>query len=279
VHVVEMLNNLEGFDVAGLRFGSPAALHLLAEVIRIAFEDRRAASGDPAFVDVPVAKYTSKAYAQEARSRIREAGGPLPPAPPVFREGADTTHVTVADRDGMIVTATHTINGIFGARYSVPGTGIIPNNYMFNFDPVPGRAMSIAPGKRVPTAMAPMIIMKDGAPAFALGLPGGTRIFASALQAIVNLIDHGMSLQEAVEAPRLWTEGAHVEIEEAYAPMRTQLEAKGHEVRLSRTIGGGMNAIAFGADGRQTGAACWRADGTVVALGGGLARPGARFRI
>ena len=139
--------------------------------------------------------------------------------------------------------------------------------------------MSVAPGKRVPTSMAPMIVQKDGKPAFALGLPGGVRIFPSAMQAIVNMIDHGMSLQQAVEAPRLWTAGHHIELEPGYAHMEPVLVAEGYEVRMVKTVGGGMNAIAFEEDGMMTGAACWRADGTVMAQGGGLARPGVRFRL
>lgn len=146
---------------------------------------------------------------------------------------------------------------------------------MSNFDPHPGRALSVVPGKRVPTSMAPMILMQEDKPIYALGLPGGLRIFPSAMQAIVNLVDHKMSLQEAVEAPRIWTQGQEVEIERAYEPQQAALEALGHEVRVMPHIGGGMNAIAFGE--AMTGAACWRADGTVAALGGGLARPGVRF--
>ncbi len=271
VHVTQMLNILEGFDVSGMGFGSAEGLDLLARTIALAFVDRRASSGDPDFVDVPVDRLTSKAYAQDCRERLGITG----PAAPGY-ESRDTTHVTVADRDGNIVSATHTINGLFGARIMVPGTGIIPNNYMMNYDPHPGQALSIAPGKRVPTSMAPMIICKDGAPRFALGLPGGLRIFPSAMQAIVNLIDHGMSLQEAVEAPRIWTQGQEVEIETPLAPMTGALAAKGHDIKVMPHIGGGMNAISF--DGTSmTGAACWRADGTAIGLGGGLARPGVRF--
>ncbi len=278
VHVVQMLNMMEPYDIRGLGFGSVDTLHLLAEVIRIAFEDRHTASGDPEFVDVPVGLFTSKAYAQDCLARMRDTGG-IARAGASMHESRDTTHLTIADRDGNIVSATHTINGLFGARFMVPGTGIIPNNYMLNYDPHPGRALSIVPGKRVPTSMAPMIVLKDGSPLFALGLPGAVRIFPSAMQAIVNLIDHGMSLQQAIEAPRIWTEGRHVELEPAYAPMADALAAMGHEVRLVRTIGGGMNAVGFAPDGMLSGAACWRADGTVMAQGGGLARPGVRFHI
>lgn len=272
VHVVQMLNMLEPFDLRGLGFGHPDAMDLMARAMTLAFQDRNAASGDPDFVRVPVALYTGKDY---ARRRMAESGRPWPVA--VGRESPDTTHVTVADADGMLVSATHTINGLWGARFMVPGTGIIPNNYMVNFDPRPGRAMSVAPGKRVPTSMAPMMVLRDGQPLYALGLPGGVRIFPSAMQAIVNLIDHRMSLQQAVEAPRLWTDGPHLELEPAYAARADALRARGHDVRLVKTIGGGMNAVHLHPDGTATGAACWRADGTVVAQGGGLARPGIRF--
>ncbi|WP_226341174.1 gamma-glutamyltransferase [Gemmobacter serpentinus] len=276
VHIPQMLNMLAGFDVAAMGFGTPESLHLLAEVIRIAFADRRAHSGDPAFIDVPVERLMSQAHAEACRAQIRPQAG-LRIAPAAGRESRDTTHVTIADRDGNIVTATHTINGLFGARYIVPGTGIIPNNYMSNFDPHPGKALSVQPGKRVPTSMAPMIVLRDDQPVWALGLPGGLRIFPSALQAIVNLIDHRMPLQAAVEAPRLWTQGAEIEIEQGHAGQLAALQAMGHDVRVMPHIGGGMNAIAFGHAGAMEGAACWRADGTVAALAGGPARPGIRF--
>lgn len=277
VHVAQMLNMLEAYDMAAMGFDSPERLHLLAETIRIGFEDRRAASGDPDFVDIPVEKLISKDYAAACRARIRPSGAPG--AVPPGHESRNTTHVTVADRDGMIVSATHTINGLFGARFIVPGTGIIPNNYMYNFDPHPGKALSIAPGKRVPTSMAPMIVLKDGKPRFALGLPGAVRIFPSAMQAIVNMIDFDMTPQQAVEAPRIWTEGGQVELEPDYAHRKDALEAMGHDVKLVPHVGGGMNAIAFGEDGEMTGAACWRADGTVAAMGGGLAAAGVAFHI
>jgi len=115
--------------------------------------------------------------------------------------------VTVADGDGNVVAATQTINSLFGSRAMVPGTGMLLNNTMALFDPHPGHVLSIAPGKRMTSSMAPTILLRDGRPVLALGLPGGMRIFASVLQAIVNVVDHGMSLQEAVEAPRVWTQG------------------------------------------------------------------------
>jgi len=280
VHITQMLNILEGYDIGALGFGSSDAVHLLAEALKIAFADRAVATADPAFVKVPVNRLISKDYAAERRALIEMERAQSWTAGLSGGESADTTHVTVADAAGNVVSATQTINGLFGACVQIPGTGMIANNYMFNFDPHAGRALSIAPGKRVFTSMAPMMALKEGRLAFALGLPGALRIFPSALQAIVNLIDHGMSLQEAVEAPRVWTEGGVLELEEAIPePVAEALVARGHKVVRSPRIAGGMNAIAFNVDGTLTGAACWRADGTPVAISGGLARAGARFSI
>ena len=278
VHVTQMLNILEGYDLSAMGFGSPDATHLLAEVLKIAFADRAVATADPDFVAVPVQHLTSKSYAAERRGAIdmarAQGWGPGVPA----GESANTTHVTVADAGGTVVSTTQTINGLWGARFAVPGTGMIANNYMCNFDPVPGRALSVQPGKRVFTSMAPTIVLRDGRVAFALGLPGGLRIFGSAMQALVNLLDHGMTPQQAVEAPRVWTQGGPLELEPAFpASLAHALATRGHDVQRVGRIAGGMNAIAFAPDGMLTGAACWRADGTPIGLAGGLARAGVRF--
>ena len=123
-----------------------------------------------------------------------------------------------------------------------------------------------------------MMALRNGRLVYALGLPGGKKIFPSALQALINLIDHGMSLQEAVEAPRVWTEGNGLEVEQTVPDgVRSELRSMGHEVLAVPTVAGGMNGIQFHDDGRLTGAACWRADGTPLGLAGGLARAGVRF--
>jgi gamma-glutamyltranspeptidase/glutathione hydrolase len=278
VHITQMLNILEGYDIAGLGFGTVDGLHLLAEVLKIAFADRAQASGDPDFVKVPVERLTSKAYAKERRAEIDLARPRRWASGLVALEGAHTTHLTVADGKGNVVSTTQTINSIFGARFIVPGTGMLPNNFMHNYDPRPGRALSIAPGKRVTTSMSPMMALSDGRVVYALGLPGGRKIFPAALQALINLIDHGMSLQEAVEAPRVWTEGPMLEVEHGIAPeVRGGLESRGHALQVVPTVAGGMNGIHFHDDGSMTGSACWRADGMALALGGGLARAGVRF--
>ena len=128
--------------------------------------------------------------------------------------------------------------------------------------------------------MAPMLALRDGQLAYALGLPGGLRIFGSALQALVNLIDHRMTPQRAVEAPRMWTMGGPLELEPGIPDaVADALTARGHSVKRVRRIAGGMGAIGFGGDGMMIGAACWRADGTPIAVAGGLARPGVRFSL
>ena len=278
VHITQMLNILEGYDIAALGFGTVDTLHLLAEVLKIAFADRAEASGDPAFIKVPVERIVSKAYADERRAGIDMAHAKKWASGLAGKEGADTTHLTVADGNGNVVTTTQTINSLFGARFIVPGTGMVPNDYMGTFDPRPGKALSILPGKRVTTSMSPMMALRDGKVRYALGLPGGRKIFPSAMQALINLIDHRMALEEAVEAPRIWTEGPVLEVEHGIPePIRKGLEARGHKLQIMPTVAGGMNAIQFHDDGSMTGAACWRADGSAAGLGGGLARAGVRF--
>ncbi len=291
IHLIQMLNVLEGFDLTALGYGTVDGIHVLAEAMKIAFADRAAATGDPAFVDVPVERLVAKDYAAARRAAIdmgkagaytaavaAEHGGPITQDPQTPTGSPHTTHVTVADADGNVVAATQTINNLFGSKAMVPGTGMLLNNTMALFDPHPGLALSVAPGQRMPSSMAPTMVLRDGRPVWALGLPGGVRIFASVLQALVNLIDHGMSLQEAVEAPRVWTQGQELEVESAVpAAVRAGLAARGHRVVAVPHVAGGMGAIAFENDGALTGAACWRADGSPVGIGGGYARAGIRF--
>ena len=277
VHLIQILNILEGYDLARLGYGTPDGIHLVAEALKIAFADRAAATGDPAFVDVPVARLVAKDYAAARRAGIEMARTRAHEADVLPAGSTHTTHVTVADGDGNLVAATQTLEGLFGSKAMVPGTGMLLNNTMGLFDPHPGHALSVEPGKRMTSSMAPTLVLRDGRPALALGLPGGVRIFPSVMQALVNLFDHGMSLQEAVEAPRVWTQGQALEIEQAVPrPVREELAARGHAVAPVVHVGGGMCAVAWEADGTLTGASCWRADGTPVGIGGGHARSGQR---
>ncbi len=285
VQIVQMLNVLEGFDIGASGFGTAETTHLILEALKLAGADRRAAIADPAFIRVPADRLTAKDYAALRRAAIDPgragsfaAGAGIETVPVGSNESANTTHVTVADGDGNIITSTQTINSLFGSRIIIPGTGIIPNNYMYLFDPHPGHALSLAPGKRITSGISALIGCRDGRPVFALGLPGAHRIPAGALQAVINLVDHGMTLQEAVEAPRVFSWGQEAEIEAGMAQgVRDRLAAMGHPVWPSAHVGGGMCAIGFDADGGMTGAACWRADGVPMGAGGGLARTGTSF--
>ena len=194
-------------------------------------------------------------------------------------ESSYTTHVTAADGDGNMVSMTQTINELFGSKVTVPGTGMLLNNTQAMFDPHPGQPNSVAANKRVVSSMAPAILSRDGRPWLGIGTPGGVRIFPSVFQSIVNLIDHGMTLQEAVEAPRLWTQGQTVELEAGFgADIQTGLAARGHDITVVPNVAGGMNGVIVDpATAMLTGAACWRADGSPAALAGGYANAEARF--
>jgi gamma-glutamyltranspeptidase/glutathione hydrolase len=281
VHLLQILRILEGYDVAAIGYGTADAIHLLAECCTMAAADRAAYLGDPAQVRAPLAWLLSADYAAERRGQInmQQRGTPRPGTLP-STESANTTHVTAADGDGNIACMTQTINAAFGSKVMVPGTGILLNNTMALFDPHPGQPNSVAGGRRMTSSMCPTVITRDGQPFLALGTPGGVRIYPSVLQAIINVIDHGMSLQEAVEAPRIWTQGQDLEVEHGVpVAVRAALAERGHRVTAVTTVAGGMNGIGFDqANGPMTGAACWRADGVPMALAGGPARPGIRFQ-
>jgi gamma-glutamyltranspeptidase / glutathione hydrolase len=284
-HIVQILNLLEPFAVGrgDLAFGEPGYVHLFAEALKIAFADRRRYMADPDRVAVPVAWLTSRAYADERRAAIdpdRAGDHAAGEAPELARfmggEGANTTHCTAIDAEGTIVSTTQTLQKAFGSKVTVPGTGMLLSNHMSLMDPTPGGVNSIEPGKRVLSSMSPTIVLRDGRPFMALGTPGGKRIFAAVAQGILNAIDHGMTLQEAVEAPRAWTEGPVLEIEAGFpdaAGLRGALEARGHRVTVVEKVAGGMNGVLVDEAGLLHGAACWRADGVPIGISGGPARP------
>ena len=274
-HIVQALNLLEKFNIEAMGFGTKEYIHLLAETLKIVFSDRFRFMGDPDFVDVPVQELVSKRYADIRYSEIdlQKAGSFVHGNPELqLGESENTTHLTVADNDGNIVSMTQTLNDAFGSRVTVPGTGVTLNNTLYNFDPHPGNANSIVPGKRVLSSMAPITVFKGGKPFMALGTPGGRRIFGSVLQGIINVIDHGMSLQQAVEAPRVWTQGQNLELEFSVSDEASKgLDKMGHSIERVDRIAGGMNGIMFDSEGFIHGAACWRADGSPVGLSGGQA--------
>ncbi|MFN8618047.1 MAG: gamma-glutamyltransferase, partial [Dehalococcoidia bacterium] len=180
LHIVEMFNILEGFDLRGMGFGSEDTVHLWSEVMKLAFADRFEYVADPASTAVPVAWLTSKAYADSRRpdidrARSRQYAAGVRPASLV----ESTTHCCAIDEDGNIVATTNTLHMGFGSKVTVPSTGMLLNDCMELMDPAPGRTNSIAPGKRVLSSMSPTIVLKDGAPFMTLGCPGGLKIFGA----------------------------------------------------------------------------------------------------
>ena len=180
--------------------------------MRYAYRDRNTHLGDPAFVQNPLERLLSKDYAAGIRSAI-DAEKTMAPAALPAREKAETTHYSVVDGEGNAVAVTYTINGNFGAAVIAPGTGFLLNNEMDDFTIKPGmpnlyglvqeEANAIMPGKRPLSSMAPTLVEKDGRVLLVLGSPGGSRIITTVLETILNIVDYGMSPQEAVDAPRL----------------------------------------------------------------------------
>ena len=268
------LNILENFDVASLGFGTARYWHLLIEVLKIMFADRAKYLGDPEFVDFPQDALLNKAYAKRRAEEISlDRVGQYEGGDPVSVVSGHTTHLTAMGIDGETVTQTTTLNNSFGGRVVVPGTGLLINNNMALFDPRPGRPNSVGPHKRMLTATAATIIERDGRPFFAIGTPGGIRIFPTVLQGIINVLDHGMNIQEAVEAPRLWASGNIVEFESGCdRSVIAELERMGHRMTEAPVIANCMNGVMVDeASGMLMGGACWRGDGQPAALSGGYA--------
>lgn len=213
--ICEILNVLEGYPISYLGYGSAETTRLMVEAMRHAYVDRNTALGDPDFVDNPVTKLTSKAYAEEIRARIDpyRAGVSADLTPEGFGESKETTHYSIIDKDGNAVAVTYTLNGSFGTGKVAEGTGVLLNNEMDDFTMKPGvpnlyglvqgEANAIEPVKSPLSSMSPTIVSKDGAPFMVIGSPGGSRIITITLEAILNVIDHGMDLQEAIDAPRI----------------------------------------------------------------------------
>lgn len=204
VMVAEMLRILEHFDLVALGHNSPEYIATVAEAMKIATRDKDAHISDPRFVAPPIDRLLSDDYAGACAAAIRRGEKAAVPrmAPKASPHGdaRDTTHVSCVDADGMVVSLTHSLGIPSGVV--VPGTGFILNGCMSVFDPRPGRAGSIAPGKRRFASMCPSIVYRDGRPVLTLGAPGGTWITLGVLQVVLNVLDWGMGMQEAVSAPR-----------------------------------------------------------------------------
>jgi gamma-glutamyltranspeptidase/glutathione hydrolase len=230
VTALEILNILGEFPAAKVDGRTTEGLHLRACAIAAAFRDRFQHLGDPAVVDAPWDRLVSREHARAVARDIRRqgAGGAGPRA---GRATDCTTHVGAIDRDRNMVSLTHTAVSIWGSRVVVKGTGILLNNGMIWFDPEPGKANSVAPGKRVLVNMVPALGFTRGRPSFTMGAPGGRAIVSAIPQVIANLLDRRGTLQAAVEAPRVHTEGGDVLVSTRVGDdALAGLERRGHRV-------------------------------------------------
>jgi len=281
VHLVEMLNILEGYPSAVVGSGSPAALHLRLEAMKLAYADRAQFLGDSDSVDVPVKRLISKSHAAELRAKIDVSRATpsreiRPDITVPAGGGGNTTHFSVADEAGNVVANTYTLNFNFGLGLVAEGTGILLNNELDDFAAKPGApnafglvggaANAPGPDKRPLSSMSPTIVFKDARPVLVTGAPGGSRIITTVLQVIVNVIDSHMSIGDAVSAPRLhhqWSPD-EVVVEPHFPRDKVRaLEALGHKVQTGPLFGS-AHSIAMTPEA-MTGAADLRARGAAAA--------------
>ena len=255
VHIVQILNMLESDDLAGMGHNSAAYLHLLTESMKLAYADRSQYLGDPDFAEVPVAKLIDKAYAARQRKLIDPAratpSATIRPGQVMLPESKDTTHYSVADDKGNMVSNTYTLNASFGSAIAVPGTGMLLNNEMGDFAARPGKpnlfglvqgeTNSIEGGKRPLSSMSPTIVFRDGVPWLATGSPGGSRIITTVLQTLLNAMAFDMNVATAGISARIHHQWLPDELlaESGISPDTVRLlEQMGHKVLLGgRTIG------------------------------------------
>jgi gamma-glutamyltranspeptidase/glutathione hydrolase len=255
IHILQILNILEGYDLAEMGHNSAAYLHHLTEAMKFAFADRSEYLGDPDFIDVPVQQLIDKRYAARLRQQIRpdEAipSAAIAPGRELHHESTDTTHYSVADRHGNVVSNTYTLNFSFGSGIAVPGTGMLLNNEMGDFAANPGHPdmfglvqgerNSVAGGKRPLSSMSPTIVLRDGRPWLATGSPGGSRIITTVAQTLLNAMVFDMNVATAGISARVhhqWLPD-NLLVEQGISPDTIRLlRGMGHELEVSnRTIG------------------------------------------
>ena len=255
VHIVQILNMLEQDDLVARGHNTAAYLHLLTEAIKLAYADRSEYLADPDFAEIPVAALTDKHYAARQRKLIAPdratPSADIAPGQAMLPESKDTTHYSVADDKGNMVSNTYTLNASFGSAISVPGTGMLLNNEMGDFTSRPGRPNmfglvqgernSIEGGKRPLSSMSPTIVFRKGEPWLATGSPGGSRIITTVLQTVLNAMAFDMNVATAGISSRIHHQWMPDEIlaEEGISPDTVDLlEQMGHTVKLGgRTIG------------------------------------------
>ena len=269
--IVEILNILENFDVPAMEHDSAEKQHLVGSAFAMAYADRGQYMGDTKFVDVPMNGLTSKNYAKRLAEKIdlEAAMTNVMPDDPWMFEHEDTTHYSVADKEGNIVAITCTVNGYFGSGVAVDGYGFVLNNEMDDFTTGWDHPNSIAGGKTPLSSMSPTIIMKDGEPYAAIGSPGGTTIIAAVAQICSNLIDHGMTMQEAVDAPRIsGYRNTTLNFESRFSDETiAEMEALGWTMTKSDPFNrsfGSVNAVRYAEDGTLDGAGDPRRDGKAL---------------
>jgi gamma-glutamyltranspeptidase/glutathione hydrolase len=282
VAMIEMLNILERYDLKSMGPGSSQAIHTMVEAMRRAFADRAQFMGDPDFVKVPVAGLISRKYADKLAETIDaehastsqeiKYGDPLP------YESPETTHFTVVDKDGAVVSNTYTINDSFGNKITVEGAGFLLNNEMDDFAAKPGspndygliqgEANAVAARKRPLSSMTPTIVLKDGKLYFAVGSPGGPTIINTVTQVIVNIIDHGMNIQQAIDWPRVhhqWMPDLIVYEPYGLAPdVISRLQSMGHKFAQPRYMGDAEGVMIENKTNIRLGASDPRLDGKSI---------------
>jgi gamma-glutamyltranspeptidase/glutathione hydrolase len=264
--LIEMLNILENFDLTAMDHNSPDYVRTVAEAMKRATADKDAHIGDPAFVEVPLGRLTDKAYARDLAAAIERGEKARVPRLNRADESKDTTHVSVIDKDGNAVSMTHSLGMPSGVISD--GLGFMYNGCMAVFDPRPGRADSILPGKSRFSSICPSILFKDGKPVLVIGAPGGTQIAMGVLQVILNVIDFAMPVPEAVSAPRLSATSDMIDVSNRIPNYVTDvLAAQGYEIARSpySYTFGSVHAIKI-AGGRITGWADPNHDGMALAV-------------
>ena len=254
IHLIEMLNLLEYFQLSESGFGSAQSVHLLAEAARLAYADRSEYLGDPAFYKVPQAGFTSNGYAQSLIKTINPnkatPSKDVKPGLPLPYESNQTTHFSVMDKQGNVVSTTYTLNLNFGSGIVARGTGVLLNNEMDDFSVKPGvpnafglvggRANSVEAGKRPLSSMTPVIAFKNGKPWIATGSPGGSRIITTVLQNLVDVIDYKMNIAEAAAMPRMhhqWIPDV-LRVERGFSPDTLKICLNpAHDVKVQPTMG------------------------------------------
>ena len=241
--MIQALNILDAFDLPRIGHNTVNSLHLITEALRLAYADRFRLMGDPDFVSTPYEKLTSKQYAREQANAIDlEKASTLPPVvelqstpskeiPVGGASTNETTQICIVDKDGNAVSMTQTLQTYSGVI--PPGTGVGLNGAMLWFNPEPGRANSIAGGKRILANMSPVLVLKDGKPLLATGAPGGRKITSAVLQVILNVVDHGLGIHEAISAPRIDGSGTEVQVDSRIPEnVVDKLKSKGHKVSV-----------------------------------------------